>query len=331
MTFYKIIRLIGIAATMVIAVPSVNAAEFSLSYFMGPKHPMNRAVFTPFAEKLSEASGGKLTVKQYPGGALNSAPPKQYSILIKGIADIAFGLSGYTGQLFPITNTVSVPGVCSDAVKFTESLWRVFSLVEKEYDAKILALWSNDPPVLITKDKKVTSLDDLKGMKIRVASKQQVPFIEALGASAVSQPVSVINQNLANGTIDGIAIGASGIRSFKLHEPANYIVTDFPGSGTAFFLLMNRKVFEDLSDEEKKWVGEASGKWLSENGGKVYKKAAVGGLKLAKSAGVEISQFSDQEILRMNAAMVQAINSYRKQTFPSGITGGEVVDLMKGE
>ena len=54
MTFYKIIRLIGIAATMVIAVPSVNAAEFSLSYFMGPKHPMNRAVFTPFAEKLSE-------------------------------------------------------------------------------------------------------------------------------------------------------------------------------------------------------------------------------------------------------------------------------------
>ena len=96
-----------------LAINTAGASELSLSYFMGPKHPMNRAVFTPFAKKLAEVSAGKMTVKQYPGGALNSAPPKQYSILLKGVADIAFALPGYTGKLFPVTNTVTIPGVSS--------------------------------------------------------------------------------------------------------------------------------------------------------------------------------------------------------------------------
>ena len=110
-----------------------SASELSLSYFMGPKHPMNRAVFTPFAKKLTEVSGGKLTVKQYPGGALNSSPPKQYSILLKGVADIAFALPGYTGNLFPVTNSVTIPGVCADALGCTKAMWRAMPLIEREF------------------------------------------------------------------------------------------------------------------------------------------------------------------------------------------------------
>ncbi len=41
-------------------------------------------------DKLAELSGGKLTVKQFPGGALNKTPPKQYSIMLDGVTDIAY-------------------------------------------------------------------------------------------------------------------------------------------------------------------------------------------------------------------------------------------------
>ena len=88
-------KLIGLAGAALLAMGvTASAAELSLAYFMGPKHPMNKAVFTPFAEKLAEVSGGQLTVKQFPGGALNSVPPKQYSILLDGVADIVFTLPG---------------------------------------------------------------------------------------------------------------------------------------------------------------------------------------------------------------------------------------------
>ena len=309
---------------------SVAAAELSLSYFMGPKHPMNRAVFTPFAKKLSAVSSGKLTVKQFAGGALNSAPPRQYSILLKGVADIAFALPGYTANLFPVTNTVTVPGVCTDALDCTNAIWRAMPLIQKEFKAKLLAVWANDIPVLLTKKKAVRTLADLKGMKVRVTSRIDVPFFEALGASAVSQPVTVINRNLANGTIDAIAIGPSAIRSFKLYEPAKYATVGLPGSGSAFVLMMNQGVFDRMSAEEKAWVDEASGRWLSQSGGAMYKKIASGGLGVAKKNGVEIIMLSEGERAKARQAIAGAMAKFRQTRLRGGKTGGEVYDLMTG-
>ena len=309
---------------------AAGAGELSLSYFMGPKHPMNRAVFTPFAKKLAEVSGGKLTVKQYAGGALNSSPPKQYSILLKGVADIAFALPGYTGSLFPVTNTVTIPGVCSDALDCTKAMWRAMPEIEKEFNAKLLAVWANDIPVLLTKKKAVRNLADIKGMKVRVTSKQDVAFMEALGASAVSQPVTVINRNLANGTIDAIAIDPSAIRSFKLWEPAKYATVGFPGSGSAFVLMMNMGVYNKMSKQEQGWVDQASGKWLSLQGGAMYKKAAQGGLGVAKKHGVEVIMLSDSERAKAKKAIAGAMAKFRGGKLRGGKTGGQIVDMMKG-
>lgn len=92
---------------------------------------------------------------------------------------------------------------------------------------------------------------------MRVTNKSDVPIVESLGASAVAQPVNVINQNLTNCVIDAIAIGPSAIRSFKLQEPANYLTTWFTGSGSALVLLMNKEVYNDLSDEQRGWIDAA--------------------------------------------------------------------------
>ncbi len=319
-----------VAMATLLAAGSATAEELSLSYFMGPKHPMNAAVFMPFAEKLAELSGGELTVKQFPGGALNSAPPKQYSTLLSGVSDVAFGLPGYTGKLFPVTNTVTVPGVCPDAFACTKALWNAMPEIEKEFDAKILAIWANDVPVLITRDKPVRSLADLQGMKVRVTSSQDLPFIEALGATPVSQPVTVINQNLANGTIDAIAIDPSAIISFKLHEPANYVTVGIPGSGSAFFLLMNNDVYNELSDQERAWVDEASGRWLSESGGTVYRKAAAAGIEAARAAGVEVIELDEAERAAMNEAISDALAAFAENELRDGLTGGDVLRMMAG-
>ncbi|MEE9426887.1 MAG: TRAP transporter substrate-binding protein [Paracoccaceae bacterium] len=307
----------------------VSAGEISLSYFMSPKHPMNKAVFTPFSEKLAEVSGGELTVKMFPAGALNSVPPKQYSILLDGIADVVFALPGYTGALFPKTNVVTLPGVCDSASACTTALLNARAELETEYNAKVLAIWANAPPVLITRDKAVRTLEDMKGLKIRVTAKQDVAFMEALGASAVAQPVTVINQNLANGVIDGIAIGPSAIGSFKLQEPGNFLTTWMPGSGSAFVLLMNQGVFDALSEEEQGWVNEAAAAALSESGGTTYGAAAARGMKIAADAGLEIIDLSDEEKARFNEAIADTLAS--TLAGPAGDkTVGDIISLMQG-
>lgn len=324
-------KLTGIllAGAMTVSASVAAAEELSLAYFMGPKHPMNKAVFTPFAEKLSDISGGSMTVKQFPGGALNSVPPKQYAILLDGVADIVFTLPGYTGDVFPMTQVVGLPGVCESASECTDALLNARGVLEKEYNAKMLAIWANAPPVLLTKDKPVRSLEDLKGLKVRVTNKSDVPIIEALGASAVAQPVNVINQNLTNGVIDAIAIGPSAIRSFKLQEPANYLTTWFPGSGSAFVLLMNNDVYKGLSDEQKGWIDEAADEGLSKSGGLFYDKAAGGGLKLAAEEGVEIIDLSDDEKARWHAAIDGTLSDIKAST-AGDMTVGDIIALMQG-
>ena len=324
-------KLTGLLAAAVLATSAATAQanELSLAYFMGPKHPMNKAVFTPFAEKLAEVSGGTMTVKQFPGGALNSVPPKQYAILLDGVADIVFTLPGYTGDVFPMTQVVGLPGVCESASECTGALLNARDILEKEYNAKMLAIWANAPPVLLTKDKPVRSLEDLKGLKVRVTNKSDVPIVESLGASAVAQPVNVINQNLTNGVIDAIAIGPSAIRSFKLQEPANYLTTWFPGSGSAFVLLMNNDVYNGLSDEQKGWIDAAADESLSRSGGAFYDKAASGGLKLAAEEGVEIIELSDDEKARWQAAIDGTLTGIKAST-AGDMTVGDIIALMQG-
>lgn len=325
----KLITTTTFAASLAFAA-AAEARDLALAYFMGPTHPMNEAVFTPFAEKLAEVSGGKLTVSMYPGGALNSSPPKQYSILLDGVADIAFHLPGYTAQLFPITTAVTTPGMCGDAVECTEAMWRAIEPIEKEFDAKILALWANEPQVLFTKDRPIRTLEDIEGLVVRVTSAQDIPFTEGLGASAVSQPVTVINQNLTNGVVDAVSIDPSAALSFKLHEPANYITKNIPGAGSAFILLMNKGVYGSLTDEEKGWVDQASGKWLSLQGAEKYKAIGQRGLVVSEKNGVEIIELGADEQARWNAAIDGAMQNWLAGEVGQGLSGKEVMDLMQG-
>jgi len=323
-------KLIGFASAALLAMGiNAGATELSLAYFMGPKHPMNKAVFTPFAEKLAEVSGGAMTVRQFPGGALNSVPPKQYSILLDGVADIVFTLPGYTGDVFPMTNVVNLPGLCDDSISCTAALQNAKELIETEYNAKVLSLWANSPPVLLTKNKPVRTLEDLQGLKIRITSKGQVPFVKALGASPVGQPVTVINQNLANGVIDAISIDPSGIGSFKLHEVAKYLTTWFPGSGSAFVLLLNKDVYDAMSDEEKGWIDAAADASLADSGAAGFAASTERGLKLAREAGLEFIEISGDERARWQEIIDTTMQEVLAQ--PVGtMTMGDVLNKMKG-
>ena len=87
--------------------------------------------------------------------------------------------------------------------------------------------------------------------------------------------------NLTNGVIDGIVIDPSAIRSFKLNEPAKYVTTWFPGSGSAFVLLMNNDTYNGLSEEKRAWIDAVASDELSRGRGATYDKVAGAGLKLA--------------------------------------------------
>lgn len=285
------------------------AEELQMSYFVGQRHPMVKAVVVPLQKKLAELSGGELTVKVHFGGSLVKGGPPQYGALLQGVSDLAFSLPGYLGPKFPFSNAVTIPGITQNAEDATNKLWNAMDVVETEYDAKIIALWAVDPKILLTR-KPINALSDLKGLKIRVTSKQDESYVNKLGAVSVASGVTVIHQNFTNGVIDGVHIGASAIRSFKLHEPADYVVTNLPPSMSPIYILMNQDKFNSLTPKQQGWINQVAGRELSLGGGRGYDRVGGGGLKFATEKGVKTIALSDAEKGRWLAAMQPEVEKF---------------------
>ena len=302
--FRRLMVVAALCGLLVAAATSVHAGELKLAHFTSPKHPMDRLVMRPWGAEVAKRSNGSLTVRIYPGGELGKGPQAQYKRAADGIADITFGLQGYTSSLFPRTLLVELPGIAPDAVAATKMLWKAVGSIQAEYDrTKILALWVNDKAVIMTRNKAVRTLDDVKGMKIRTPSKLQGDIIKALGATPVAMPVTRMYNALKTGVVDGLMVAPSVIRSFKIGEVAKYYTVG-PFANTAFFLVMNKKAYDGLSAEHKKIVDETSGEALSVKAAGIYKKAGAGSLAGEKKSGRgEVITLSDAEDKRFRKAL----------------------------
>ena len=302
-----------------------DTREFSLAHFLPAHHALTEGMFSPLSQELESLSGGRLSIRQYPAGALNSSSTAQYSILLKGVADIALIIPTYTADLFPKTDLIIYPGICKTAMECTEALQRARAVLDAEYDAKVLALWATAAPVLLTRDVPVRKLEDMRGLKIRVMARSAIPIIEALGASAIMQPGTVVHQNLTTGVIDGVAISPTGIAAYQLHEPAAFLTTWLPLSGLPFALLMNQGVYDSLSPEERGWINDAADQSLSIAGAESFTRATDEGMRLAVEAGVEIIDLSESEKRRFEEAVATVLESGVAQQ----VDGMPVAELLR--
>ncbi len=319
----------------VLAAGPAAAVELKLAHFMSPKHPMDRFIMRPWTKEIAKASGGSLTVKIYPGGALGKGPVAQFKRAVDGIADITFGLQGFTSKLFPRTGLIELPGMAKTAEIAANKLWDAFPKLASEYKrVKVLALWTNENQVLMTRKVPIRSVADMKGLKFRVPSKTQGNAIKVLGGVPVFMPITRVYNALNTGVIDGVMTGPSTIGSFKFHEVAKYFTVGLPIGRSPFFLVMNRGVWNNLSAEHKALIEKTTGRGISIKAAKFYMRAGKKGLGIvAKSKKHEIIRMSDAEkakaVSLLKASREKQVADLEKKGIPAreilkamGVTGG---------
>ena len=224
---------------------------------------------------------------------------------------------------------MELPGLAPDAVAATRMLWKASDTIQREYTrTKVLALWANDKAVIMTRNKAVRTLDDVKGMKIRTPSKLQGDIIKALGATPVAMPVTRMYNALKTGVVDGLMVAPSVIRSFKIGEVAKYY-TRGPFANTAFFLVMNKQAYEGLSAEHRKIVDETSGEALSVKAADVYRKAGAAALMGEQKSGRgEVITLSDAEDKRFRQALTGVRAKTLKDLRAKGINARKILAAM---
>ena len=305
-----------------------QAEELKFANFMPPTHPYVAGAFQPFADMVAEKTDGDVTVKLYNGGELGPGPVEQYSRVVDDVAELAISLPGYTASNFPLTLTAELPGVVNVETG-TQDIWDNISLFEPEYKrVKLIALWSSAPNVLYMRDKAVHSPDDLKGLKIRVPSRNAGLQVEAWGANPVSMPVSEIYNSMQTGVIDGAMIDTTATRAFKLGEVANYLVTGMKATNSPFFIIMNRDAWDALSDEDKAAMEDA-GREASLLAQKTQLTVAAGGITaFTEMDGKTLIELTPDEAAAFDALSAPIVDKVVAETGPDAAKIVEALSAM---
>lgn len=307
--------------------------ELKLAHFMPPVHTLHEKVFTPLAEELTKVTGGDLTLAIYPAGALGKGPVQQYKRAVEGVADITFGIHSYTAELFPRSQLFTLPGAYGSAVAGTEKLWAILDpyLKEEYRDIKLLGLWAMSPTVLITKDKSVATLADLKGMKVRTGSPGEADAIHAWGGVSVTMPITESYNALNTGIVDAVLIQPSAIyKPWNLCEPGKYVTDLLPSPSTIVFLAMNRGSWEALSKSQQEALDKLTGREFSLKAAAIWAEMDVEALVRAETdAEIKRVALSTEQQEAFTQAVKPAIDGELARLEKEGINAREIFKVIK--
>ncbi|WP_292291278.1 TRAP transporter substrate-binding protein [Marivita sp.] len=272
------------AALAVAAAAPLAAQELKFANFTPPFHTVNASVIEKLNADLTEATGGSLTVRGYHGGELGAGPVEQYVRAVQGVADMVWGLPGYTSQQFQKTMIVELPGVLPEGKTGADALCDAMDEISGEFPGTVpVALWTSEPNIMIMKDKAIRTPADLAGLKIRVAGATAGKVAEALGATPVQMPINQVYNAMQTGLIDGVFTGASTLSDFKLDEVADAYTLGAPLGRLAFFAVMGQGSYDALSDDAQAALDEARGCALGNNAETAWNATATEALETARA------------------------------------------------
>jgi len=321
------------AAGMLAAPQAISAAELKIASFPGPKHPVNARMLSPWVDKVNATSSG-LTAKLFVAGKLGKGPAKQFKRALDGVADMSFGLQGYTSKQFRATTLVELANVMSNAQDGTNRLNAAYeksAAVRAEYDkVKVLALWTIDTPIIMTKNKPIKSVVDLKGLKLRTPSQMSARSIRALGAVPVPMPITKLYNALARGTVDGVLVSPTVLHTFKIKEVTRYFADGIPFGSSPMFVVMNKKTWNGLSDAHKDIVNKTVGERWGNVGGKIYDVEHEKGMSfLAESKSHNLIQLPDAEIRKATGMLNQLERDVVAEWEKQGVPATEILKIMR--
>ena len=239
-------------------------------------HPTNVTGALFFMKRVEELTNGKVKFQHYPAEQLGKAAD-MLKLLQGGIADIAYiGPTYMTGKL-PLSSVGEVPGIFTDSVSGSKAIWKLAQgiLYEKEfkpYGVRPLVASLFPAYYVFTTKKPVTSLDHLKGMKIRVPGGPGEEVAKLLGAVPITMPANQSYEALQSGVLDGMFTTFAISKGYKLEELLKYAVEGGSFGSFTNFYCINEKVWQKLPEDVKKAMKQAGDETV-ENMGKGLKES----------------------------------------------------------
>jgi TRAP-type transport system periplasmic protein len=234
-----------------------------------------------FAVELKNRVGDAVITEIYPASQLGAIPRMAEGVLLGTIEAFTTPTSFMTNvdprfQAFDVPGLFKTPQDVDNAIHdpdYRQHMEEMFL----DKGLRIIGAIYNSPTVVFTM-KPVTTLDGLKGMKIRTfASPMQIKPMELVGATPLPLALTEVVPALQSGGLDGMLVGMPILTAFKYYDVGKNI-TDLRFAEIVSVTVVNEMWFQSQTDEVKKAIIEAGRAaetavfpWGVENVAKTYK------------------------------------------------------------
>ncbi|MCT4611327.1 MAG: TRAP transporter substrate-binding protein [Pelagimonas sp.] len=330
--------LLGVAGGAMMAALSATGAwaadvTLTLHQFLPAQANVPKLILDVWADKVEEASNGRIEIERYPSMQLGGKPPELMDQAIDGVADIVWTVVGYTPGRYPSTEVFELPFMVDDARAASYAYWKMFESGMKDTqfaDVEILGTWVHGPGMFHT-SKPVSTPADLTGMKIRGGSRMVNDLLTRVGAEPIGMPVPAIPEALSKGVIDGTTIPWEVTGALKIPELVKNH-TEFNGNALytmTFVLAMNKDRYESLPEDLQKVIDDNSGLEFSVFAGGTQADSDGPAREAAVAAGNQIVTVSEAQAKEWSEIVSPIYSSWVEEMKGKGIDGQALIDEAK--
>ena len=311
---------------------SVQAAEVTLRFHQFL--PLHSAIpgqgIQPWIDRIEAESDGRIEIQHYPSMQLGGSPPSLYGQARDGVVDIIWTVLGYTPGLFPTVEAFELPFMTGNAEAGSVALQKYMEAygMDDFKDVHPLGFHIHGPGIIHTKGGAITSLDDMKGKKLRGPTRVITGMLKELGATPVGMPVPAVPESLSKGVIDGAVIPYEVSVPLKVAELVEGH-TGFEGDTglytATFGVIMNKAKYNSIPADLRAIIDANSGVALARAFGKVMDEADKDGLKIAQDSGNEVVFLDAAEKAIWQAASQPVIDGWIAEMDGKGLDGAGLV------
>ena len=276
-----------------------------------------------WAELVAEKTNGAVTIEVYPSSALGKkADLIEMALNGKNIVTIADG--SYLMDYVPDFGVVMGPFLFDDwsaMYKITGSDWwaEQAEKLDAEEGLKIISTnWIYGERQLMT-NKPITSLDDIKGLKIRVPNNDiSVTMFNLLGAASTPMALNEVYTSLQQGVVDGVENPLTTLYNNAFQEVCKYI-TMTNHQMTFSNWIIGSDFWATIPEEYQQIIIECGEEAAAYNN-ELYQAQSADMVAALEAAGVTFSELDEENYAAFKAACVELYANYEANgTWTAGL------------
>lgn len=302
----RVLKIAAAASALFVLAGAASAQTvLRFSNWLPPTHHVVTEMVQPWAADVEKATEGRVKIQVLP--ALG-APPTHFDLVKNGVADIAFSVHAYTPNRFKLTEMAELPFTTDHAVVNSLAYWRTyqkhFAKANEHEGVVLLGLWTNGPYQLFTKGNALSSVDAVKGIKIRVPGTTVEKITKSLGMTPISSPLSEAYEQISRGVIQGMFQQKETVVAFNMtqHMPtASFVPGGFAHSSQ--YMVVNPAKWQSLEARDRAAIEKLSGEAMVRRFAAVWQAKEDEALGKLKAAGVTVTDVSPAVLTDLRAKL----------------------------